>query len=199
MSTQTKNILFFERFGRYSNISLSISSPKTDDVLKIIKKHYRKYLMSTLISVEYDEKTTKGNIYAGFQHVGIFEVKPNTIILEKEEKQRFYLQPSNDIEYSGYIAPNGDYYACSEYGHNDLADTLQQAGLTQKRLQIGFHNELEGWIHLSSLRIHYEVNYSLTQKQIDFLFRLFKKFDLKTIEFNGSELTLQQILERNKE
>jgi hypothetical protein len=192
-------ILFFERFGRYKDICLPISSSKTDDVLKLIKKHYRKYLMSTLISVEYDEKTTKGNIYAGFQHVGVFEVKPTIISLVKEEKPQFNLQPSLIIERSGYISPNGDYYACKEYGHNDLAEKLQQSGLTQKRLQIGFHNELEGWIHLSLLQIYHELKYPLTQKQIDFLFLLFKQFNLDKTEFNGVELSLKQILEQNKE
>lgn len=191
MENLGKDQIFFNFFGNHKNISLPVKSTDFKDIIESIKKNYKNYVLSSNIAIAYDPIQKEGNIIAGFHHIAKFVVK------KEEIKTNQIIYPSKNIHSSGMISPQGDYYFCNEQGHIKLIDELFDSGILKKKIENGMGVEFQGWIQLSALKLYYDMQIPFSQKQIDFLDKLFQKYNLDKLYMMGHDKTFKEILEDN--
>ena len=192
-------VIQFSRIGRHNNVAIPVKSDDFEVIAKKLEKEAKKYLISSDVELIYNSQTKKGNLIAGFQNVGEFEIIQKEIP-KKPKMKKYTIQPSQEIGDSGWISPEGKYYACNSYGHIDLADELVKSGLTKKPLQLGLDSDLEGWLHLSDGAFLFNVYEKLSQNQIDFMFSFLQMHQRTYIRVNGIHYdSLAEFLERHNQ
>jgi len=96
---------------------------------------------------------------------------------------------------SGYLSPDGKFYACGYMEHLQLQEVLIGGGLTS-----GFTSSAKelvdvGWIKVSVGRFTCNDDKKVTKRQITFIYDFFDAHELEKTEWNLFKWTLQQILE----
>lgn len=192
-------VIQFSRIGRHNNVAIPVKSDDFEVIAKKLEKEAKKYLISSEVQLIYNSQTKKGNLIAGFQHVGEFEVIQKEIP-KKPRIKKYIIQPSQEIGDSGWISPEGKYYKCNSYGHIELAEELAKYGLTKKPLKLGLDSDLEGWLHLSDGAFLFNVYEKLSQNQIDFMFSFLQFQQRNYIRVNGIYYnSLTEFLEKNNQ
>jgi len=96
---------------------------------------------------------------------------------------------------SGYLSPDGKFYACGYMEHLQLQEVLIGGGLTN-----GFTSSSKelidvGWIKVSAARFTCNDDKKVTKRQINFIYDFFEAHKLEKTEWNLFKWTLRQILE----